>query len=302
MKEDILIQKWLNGELSPQERREFESRADYPMMVDILQNAQAFSASNHSKPESFDDLMSKIKDRETSSGKTSWKSYMFRVAAILVVGIGLYFSFFNNPEKTISTLASEKTNFVLPDQSEVQLNALSEISFNPNEWENNRHLNLKGEAFFVVAKGQKFIVDTEVGDVRVLGTQFNVKHRTDLFEVSCYEGRVEVLIDTLTKVLYAGDILRAIGTDISYYKHDDELPSWTDNRSVFNSARIQDVISEMERQYDINIELRLSNNERTFSGGFTHDNLEEALQQFTIPLNLNFTIQPDNRVIINDIQ
>lgn len=303
MKEDILIQKWLNDELSAQEQLEFEKRPDYNMMVDILGNAHEFKASHQSEPGRFEDLMAVINKRD--SGKiisVSWRSQLLRVAAILVIGLGVYFTFFNNPVTTIETLYAEKTEFSLPDDSELVLNANSSVSYRSRDWNTSRNLNLNGEAYFKVAKGQKFTVNTANGRVQVLGTQFNVKQRGDLFEVICFEGRVEVGMDSISHVLMAGDEFRALGSVIELNRHEDLRPAWLDNRSVFKSARIKDVIAELEFQYNVRVELQLRTANRLFTGGFTHDNLNEALQEITIPLNLRYEIKSDNRVVIDEVQ
>ena len=43
---------------------------------------------------------------------------------------------------------AEQTTVTLPDNSEVFLNAASEVRFNDKSWEDKREVNLKGEAFF----------------------------------------------------------------------------------------------------------------------------------------------------------
>ncbi len=87
---------------------------------------------------------------------------------------------------------AEKTAVELPDLSQVKLNAQSRLTFNKKSWNKKREVVLDGEAYFKVAKGSKFSVITKDGTVTVLGTQFNVKHRDNYFEVVCFEGSVGV--------------------------------------------------------------------------------------------------------------
>ena len=70
----------------------------------------------------------------------------------------------------------------------MKLNELSQLEYNASKWDENRSLELKGEAFFDVEKGKRFDVTTEFGNVSVLGTEFNVLSRDSIFKVSCYEG------------------------------------------------------------------------------------------------------------------
>ena len=68
----------------------------------------------------------------------------------------------------------------------------SELNYNASKWGEKRELELKGEAFFDVEKGKRFDVNTELGKISVLGTEFNVLSRDSIFKVSCYEGLVQV--------------------------------------------------------------------------------------------------------------
>ena len=103
-----------------------------------------------------------------------------------------YFCLKNFVPQTQTANFGEKTTFSLPDNSEVVLNSGSEINYKKWNWDNNRRLELKGEAYFRVSKGRRFEVQTSLGKVSVLGTQFNVKARKNRFDVVCYEGRVKV--------------------------------------------------------------------------------------------------------------
>ena len=80
------------------------------------------------------------------------------------------------------------------------------LKYASNKWDKKRRVRLEGEAFFKVAKGSTFTVDTKTGSVKVLGTQFNVKNRIGFFEVVCYEGLVGVTVsdyndETARKIL-----------------------------------------------------------------------------------------------------
>ena len=89
----------------------------------------------------------------------------------------------------------------MPDGSSVNLNAGSELEYTSFNWKKNRVLSLGGEAFFKVKKGKTFTVITKEGNVKVLGTQFKVKSREKLYEVTCFEGKVQVVIQKDTLVL-----------------------------------------------------------------------------------------------------
>ena len=146
-------------------------------------------------------------------------------------------------------------SLTLPDASEAVLNADSRITYDKKDWKESRDLSLDGEAYFMVAKGSRFTIHTKQGDVSVLGTQFNVKVREDLFEVICYEG--------LVQVDYAGKSVRLPkshtfklhrGVVVSDRTEFNE-PSWISKKSVFKSSPLAQVLQELERQHNITVKL-----------------------------------------------
>lgn len=79
----------------------------------------------------------------------------------------------------------------LPDNSIVYLNNNSSITY--DEAFATREVELTGEAFFSIVKAtQPFVVKTTLGDVTVLGTEFNVNSVTEQIEVEVEEGSVEL--------------------------------------------------------------------------------------------------------------
>lgn len=73
---------------------------------------------------------------------------------------------------------------ILEDGSEIILDAKSELEYPSSFNKNERKVKLTGNAYFKVAKSDTpFIVDTEYGDIKVYGTEFNVNTNKDLSAV-----------------------------------------------------------------------------------------------------------------------
>ena len=81
----------------------------------------------------------------------------------------------------LSTPRGMDFKVILSDGSEVWLNAESSLEFPSAFTSKERRVNLKGEAYFKVARNEQnpFIVTTDKMQVRVLGTEFNF--RSDMF-------------------------------------------------------------------------------------------------------------------------
>ncbi len=209
----------------------------------------------------------------------------------------MYFTFFNSSVTTIETEIAQNKTITLPDNSTVILNSKSILSFNSKKWNTSRKVTLDGEAFFKVAKGETFEVETSRGKVTVLGTAFNVKSREDLFEISCYEGLVNVAHDQTSINLPALNIYKVYNGVI----HSEEItytePSWLNNKIVFESVKFIHVLNELERHYDIQIISENINTDIIFTGSFALNDLDTALKSITLPLQLGFT-KDENKVIL----
>lgn len=300
MKNEKEILKWLNNELSSAEIEDLKQSEGFETLekivhytsqmetpkVDAHAALEAFKARNHSKK--------KIKVR-TLNFKT-----LYRAAAVLVVLLtSAYFLFFNNTKSFETQIAQTKT-FNLPDNSEVILNAASKITFDEKKWKNKRDLKLEGEAYFKVQKGKTFSVNTDDGVVKVLGTHFNVKERKNYFEVTCYEGLVSVTYHTKTVKLSPGKTFRVIENQIENVPDSRaENPSWMQQESSFDRIPLNQVIAELERQYDTKIILQGIDTSKLFTGSFTHNDKKIALEAITIPLKLSYKIEGKTVIFYN---
>ena len=300
MKNERNIKKWINGELSDAELSEFKKSEDYDLNTRILEEAKHFKASHFSTVKSFDEFKANADLKVKKTPVFQLKSYkmLYRIAALFIIGIGVYSLFFMNNLTTVKTLASNKTTFELPDASSVTLNALSKASFNEKKWGEKREINLDGEAFFKVAKGAKFDVLTESGTISVLGTQFNVKKRDNYFEVKCFEGIVSVKANNKSQRLTRGHTFRIVDgiteVDTTFAKQ----PDWINNKSTFKSVPLYEVLNELERQYDISVNIEKIDTDRLYTGGFIHGDLEQALQSITVPLDLSYKKDQQNKIIL----
>ncbi|WP_298510567.1 FecR family protein [uncultured Kordia sp.] len=302
MDNDNLIQKWLNEELSESELKGFEQSADFEYYQSIVENAQRFKASNFQTVDDFETFKANKLSSQTQKRNFS-RIFMpiLKMAGVFVVLFGLYTLFFNNSLITITTVASEKTTILLPDTSEIVLNAESSIKYDKENWNNQRMVQLNGEAFFKVAKGETFDVIAQKDTIRVVGTQFNVKKRTNYFEVTCYEGAVKVITGTHQRLLKQGDQLVILNDELIERKLSNAKPNWMQKLSSFSAVPLQEVFDEMERQFDVEIATENINDRQLFTGGFQHDDLQKALQSVTEPMNLRFEMDTEKSVIVYEV-
>ncbi|TDD97950.1 FecR family protein [Flavobacterium cellulosilyticum] len=300
MKNEKEILKWLNGELSSEEIEDLKQSEDSKTLEKIAHYASQLEAPKVDAQATFEAFKTKNQSKNKSKVRTLNVKAFYRMAAVFVVLLtSAYFIYFNTSTSFETQIAQTKT-VLLPDHSEVILNATSKLSFNERKWDDKRDLTLDGEAYFKVQKGKTFSVNTNSGIVKVLGTQFNVKERKNYFEVHCYEGLVSVTYSNKTIKLPPGKTFRVInGTIENVDDFNSKRPSWIEQESSFNRIPLDQVIAELERQYDLNIKDDGVDTSKLFTGSFTNTNKDIALQAVTIPLQLSYRIQGKTVILYN---
>jgi transmembrane sensor len=291
MDKNYILHKYLNGEASPEEIARLKESPEYAAYVKIADATAEFETPAFNVESNKKAIDSKLKDPKVRTIRPL--AMILRVAAVVAVLLAGYL-YLSTLDTTVTTGIAAKETFLLPDNSEVILNASSEIVYNTKKWNNNRTLALDGEAYFKVEKGSKFSVKTQQGIVSVLGTQFNVFSRDTIFNVNCFEGLVSVQFnDTLIKLPAGNKLKIENGTLVVHTQSTKQSPSWITNESSFDNAGLATVIKELERQYPITITSQNTIVNKRFSGSFTHQDLMIALRSVFDPLQLEFTVEGD---------
>jgi len=132
---------------------------------------------------------------------SGWKKWMAAavVAGLLFIGARYVFSssvVTADPENEIVAKRGTKSRLLLPDGTQVWLNAESRITYADFFNDSLREVRLEGEAYFDVVKDARrpFIVHTSGIRIRVLGTAFNVKSypQDPTIEATLVRGLIEV--------------------------------------------------------------------------------------------------------------
>ncbi|MEA3443448.1 MAG: FecR domain-containing protein [Bacteroidota bacterium] len=219
----------------------------------------------------------------------SWVKYVAAASVVLLISITLFMRFYT---QTINTSKGEHLTQTLPDGSGIELNAETSVTYNPYWWRFKRELNFSGEAFFEVAKGKRFTVVSEQGTTTVLGTSFNVYARNAEYNVYCKTGKVKVAstkFDVKFKIT-KGELAVIDNQNKAGQKsvaNENELLAWTQNKFNFTDAPLNKVFQEIERQYDIEIELQNNIDTLKFGGYFDiPDKPEQVIGLICVQFNL----------------
>lgn len=196
----------------------------------------------------------------------TFKRFPYQIAASLAIVfscsiLGFYFLQKQKsiPEITFATKEASQT-LQLPDNSSVVLNRNSTLVYPEKFGEEAREVNFSGEAFFrVKADAQNpFIIHTAIGDIRVVGTAFNVMLKNDQMDVSVEEGKVLVYTSADSSYLASGHVasLRSGIKTINVTSFIDKN-SWgyATHKFVFQDAPLDEVFDNIEKAYPYSIEI-----------------------------------------------
>ena len=278
--------RWANGSLSAEELNFFKAHEEYNIYNRIFNTSTLFEVPVANKENSYTIIKEKINTKKTHS--SSLKYWIGGIAASLLVITGLFLTL-SSSTSIIETSVAENTLHTLPDGSVVKLNANSIIEYDKNDFLENRKLKLTGEAYFKVAKGSKFTVETTKANVSVLGTEFNVIDRKGIFEANCYEGKVSVSNQKYNEILTASNGVRIINNTLVTLKTDQNEPQWISKVSTFKKVPLYVVINELQNQYPIQINAQNIDQNQLISTSFSHTNVMQALQTVFEPMNIKFT-------------
>lgn len=296
MENNFDLAKWLAGEMTESELQAFEKSPEFNTYNKIKEVSSKMEAPAFDTEKSYQNIMNHTQKKPVVRLYNNW---FLKIAAIVVIALGALFILKNKVTTTEYAKAGEKTTFFLPDHSEIALNSNSEIRYKKWDWKNNRNLGLKGEAFFKVAKGKKFDVNTNLGKVTVVGTQFNVKSRNQNFEVECYEGKVKVTFNNKMLFLEKGESITVReGKQIASTAINTIKPSWILNEIKFNTATLGEIIQEIESQYAVKIEHTAIHSDHYFTGIVPSHNIDTAMKIVCKAYHLNYKKTSDKKITL----
>ncbi len=207
---------------------------------------------------------------------------------------------------TITTPRGGQYQVVLEDGTRVWLNAASSIKFPQAFTGVSREVELTGEAYFEVAKNKAkpFIVLANGTKVQVFGTHFNINAYSDNNNVTTtlLEGSVRMDNGSSAVMLLPGQQGATLktGAGIKVGPADiQQTMAWKNGLFIFHDLNITEVMKQVARWYDVDVEYRdddVKNNE--FGGTISkYKNITELLDVMSLTRSIHYKIE-GRRVII----
>lgn len=148
----------------------------------------------------------------------------------------------------------------LSDGSSLWMNSESELRVPEHFDVGLREVYMTGEIYFEIVRDAKapFVVHTRQGEIKVLGTSFNVRDYADekFLETTLVSGKVAFEQEGQDTYLSPGEQLRLNkeSGEATVEKVDARLfCSWKDGRFVFEKQRLEEIMNTISRWYDIHV-------------------------------------------------
>lgn len=198
--------------------------------------------------------------------------YAIALSAIAVIGLTIVIRQFNMHTlwKENTTAQDTKSVIKLVDGTIITLNTNSKLSYSNNFNPNNREVTLDGEAYFNVAHDPQhpFVIHTTAGDIKVLGTSFNVRaFQNGFFETILVRGKVAIFL----KKHLDNNFVLAPGQKLTTYNANSTSDSvqveaiqeyaTMDTSTiakglVFTDQPLIAIANELEKSFDVTIDFR----------------------------------------------
>ena len=295
---EVRIRQWM--EHSPENRREFlKERKIFDSMLLL-----------------GDEKTIEEKMRHKSWSLSSLGTELIKIAAAVAVtlGLSLLYQFVSDkngvvPMQSIYVPTGQRVNITLSDGTNVWLNACSEMTYPASFSEDIRRVSLKGEAYFDVSKDVEhpFVVQTKKCDIKVLGTEFNVRvneAESDCeFSAALLEGSIE-----LTNKMEPGPSIRLAPMQkaewtggkmvVESIRNLDDY-RWKEGLICFEDIRFADLMKRFEKTYDIRIVIQnKSLHDYKCSGKCrVSDGVDFILQVLQRSTRFTFSRSDDNTII-----
>ena len=233
----------------------------------------------------------------------------------------------NIADNEISVSYGSKSRIQLPDGSVVILNSGSTLKY-PGRFDKvSRNVFITGEAYFDVTKDKEhpFYVKTNGITIKVLGTKFNIKSYPEekMVQATLVTGSIELYsnrngirknnrlailkpnqqaiieIENIKSMNDSINNLESIKSiSINNQIDVEQFISWKDNRLVFRDEKFINLTHQLERWYNVEIEIKDDKMKETLlSGVFMKETIEQSLKALKLTMPFKYSIYQNHIVI-----
>ncbi|WP_316802956.1 FecR family protein [Pedobacter nototheniae] len=212
-----------------------------------------------------------------------------------------------NQQKGYNQLKTPKAGeykMILPDGTKVWLNAASTLTFPGSFNQNERRVELNGEAYFEVAhnKALPFIVSFNQTEVEVLGTHFNINSYDKVSKTTLLEGAVKIREGKHQTILKPGEEANITDNRFEIVKVDTyKSIAWKEGIFYFNNDDLASILDQVARWYDVKIQYKGNTSSKKYSGNIRRQaTLNQVLEMLNAVSGASFSLS-ERTVTVNSL-
>lgn len=311
------ILAYLKGELNDEERDMFEN---------LMQSSPEFRNTVAQTATTYE-LTSNLQKQQRINTEAAWQRVSRRITnaslpvkiwdyvrttAAVVLPLFLIYQFLIHPMRkpaspemvTVTSAPGIVSKVVLPDGSEVWLNAQSELSYPTYFGKNKRDVRVRGEAYFKVSADKKNRFNVTIHDslmVSAYGTAFNIKAYNDepTYQVTLAEGNVDLLKTN-------GRAYKLVPNQKAVYDHrvgETQIEAaniyvetaWKDGMMVFRRETLDHIAQRLSRKFGVTVQVEDSLKKYEYTATFTDETLEDILNLLIKTAPITYSISERER-------
>jgi len=300
------LARYLAGEASSEDRAAVQewAAADSARAAELAQLGAVFDAARPSSDWDVDRAWGAVSGRIDAGeliAPTPWPAWrlpalgawLAAAGAVLAVGLGAWWV--GRARLTVhQTGIGQRETITLADGTRVTLAPATRLAFRPDFGRDKRELELEGRAWFEVTHDatRPFRVLAAGTWVEDLGTEFEIvaAPRTTELQVAVMSGSVVLKPtkrSTQPTTLGPRDVATVSAGGVSRVTHAapvERLVSWRLGTLAFEDRPLGEVLSELERWYDVTFDAAATLVGRRFTGDLPTSNLRQALEVITTAL------------------
>lgn len=298
--------------------KEEKEQIDEALLVARTMQFRSQKSSSFLLNQKWDTLKHKLQDMDQLKLKRYLKVWKYAASILILISLGLGSLFlvqtkrlndFNqmaSNEMVIKTSTGAPSHLLLPDGTEVWINSSSTLKYPSVFSENQRDVQLEGEAFFHVTKNHvPFVVHAPKCNVKVYGTQFNVDAYSDQERsiVALKEGSISIsgenIKEHFLKPGMIAEIDNSSNVQINKVIKVDDYADWMDGKQSFKGRPLKEITDRLGRKFGVRFVYKDPKAAQyTYNLSFSTESLKEILEllEFTAPLHFERETDDHNQI------
>lgn len=275
--------KYLLGECTPQEKGRVQAwkaenesnQKEFEKLAILWEQSREISQKSTVNADEAWERFKQLRDQKDRGAlpakvltlqPNSFRMVSIAAALLVILGIGFLFRMIGVKQEPVpvqvALLKIQSANATLtdtlPDGSVISLNKNSMVEYPEVFSDSIRSVKMEGEVFFNIAKNsaKPFIISTQTGDIKVVGTSFNVKNRkgsteviveTGIVEVSYNRQKVELTPGKQVKVNSGDSVLQVQNTANTLYQY------FRNRQFICDNTPLSELAIILNEAYSVNI-------------------------------------------------